>query len=127
MGSEKTNILARSNTINILIMVGVILLIITSVTAIIIIKNATQNHAKKEEMLCIASKSEIYISRTCSACAYQKSILGDYVGYFNMTDCMTDTQECSEKGITHVPSWIINNTKYEGAQSIDKLKELTGC
>ena len=125
--SIEAGVPARSNTMNILIMAGVIFLIITMITAITIIKNINQNHVKKETMLCIASKSELYISRTCSVCAYQKSLLEEYLGYFNMTDCMTDMQECAEKGITHVPSWIINDTIYEGAKSADELKKLTNC
>ena len=127
MEISANNIRARSNTVNILIMIGIIVLIISSISAIIIIKKSMQNHTKKEEILCIASKSEIYISRTCSACAYQKSLIGDYIRYFNMIDCMTETQKCAENEIMHVPSWIINGTKYEGVQSIEKLKELTNC
>ncbi|GAI66250.1 unnamed protein product, partial [marine sediment metagenome] len=56
-----------------------------------------------------------------------REILGDYADYFEIIDCSTNIDECRKYEITGVPTWIINEKKYPGVQSIKQLKELTGC
>jgi len=34
---------------------------------------------------------------------------------------------CSQAGIEGYPTWVIGGKKYAGAQSLDKLKQLSGC
>ena len=43
----------------------------------------------------------------------------------NVIDCFYEQEKCTN--IQYTPTWIINGQKYEGFQSIEKLKELTGC
>ena len=45
--------------------------------------------------------------------------------YLNTIDCWYEREKCL--GIQSTPSWIIKGEKYIGVQSIEKLKELTGC
>jgi len=81
----------------------------------------------EEIVKCIGSKSEIYTLPTCVSCRKQKLMFGNNEKYLNIIDCNTDKEKCLEKDILKVPTWIINGEKYIGVQSIDRLKELTGC
>ena len=76
---------------------------------------------------CIAENSQLIIKEGCPACASQENLLKENIDKFNVTDCSVESKKCIDLGITHVPTWIINGEKYEGVQSIEKLKELTGC
>ena len=112
----------RSNTTK-KIVVGVIVII-----AIIIIVYSLipkPNGIDKKTTECIAKNSVIYISTGCSACAYQEKLFGDNFKYLNTIDCAIDSDQCSE--ITGVPTWIISGEKITGVQSIETLKQLTGC
>ena len=76
---------------------------------------------------CIANKSIMYSSRTCSACAAQKQILGNYTSYFSIIDCIAERQNCTDAGINSYPTWFINGKKYEGVQSLEELKKEAEC
>ncbi len=105
-----------------------IMLIVIIVGIILSINYIRANNSQDEKtMQCIAENSKILVSKTCSACAYQKEILKDYIDYFEIIDCTTNIEECRKYKITGFPTWIINEKKYPGAKSIEKLKELTGC
>jgi len=81
----------------------------------------------EEEIQCIAESSLLVVKEGCSACAYQKNIIGENLDKFKIIDCAYEPQKCVELEIEHVPTWIINGEKYEGARSIEELKNLTGC
>lgn len=108
-----------------LIMFFLVIAIVASVFIIYYLRN----HVGSDEKVlkCISEKSHLYISRTCSFCAQQKIILGDYVAYFNMTDCLEETKTCIDKGITKWPAWEIGNQTYFGLKSVEELQELAGC
>ncbi len=76
---------------------------------------------------CIAENSQLIIKAGCPACASQENLLKENIDKFNVTDCSVESKKCIDLGIVRVPTWIINGEKYLGAQSIEKLKELTGC
>ncbi len=76
---------------------------------------------------CLAEKTELYVSNGCSHCAAQESLFGDSLKYLKVIDCAVDTDKCITAGVTQVPTWIINNEKVLGVQSLKKLAELTGC
>jgi glutaredoxin len=81
----------------------------------------------EKTMKCIAEKSVIYTQPGCGHCETQKEILGDYYYLFKDINCITDRDKCAEAGITGTPTWIINEEAFEGVQTIEELKELTGC
>jgi len=108
-----------------LIMTLIILFIVLTISMIFIMKN--NNSEDEEIMRCIAENSEVYTSRTCSHCAEQEKILGEYLEIFNITECLANQEKCAENGITSVPTWIINGQFYPGVKSIEELKQLTGC
>jgi len=76
---------------------------------------------------CIAENSQLIIKAGCPACASQENLLKENIDKFNVTDCSVESKKCIDLGIARIPTWIINGEKYEGVQSIEKLKELTGC
>jgi hypothetical protein len=107
----------------------VYIILIAVVVAIVLIITYLKSDGDSDEktIQCIADNSILIVKEGCSACAYQKSILGGDLSKFNVTDCAYETQRCAELGIEHIPTWIIDGEKYEGAQSIEQLKNLTGC
>lgn len=107
-----------------------IFVVIAILTIIIFIYVKNNNYVNEKLAKCIASKSTLYVSTGCVACKYQEEIFGDSFKYLNVVDCAVNPEKCSliiENGYISTPSWIINNKKYTGVQSIEKLKELTGC
>ncbi len=78
-------------------------------------------------MCCIGNNSILFASTGCSHCINQIKLLGDSIENFTIIYCDKDTQACIDAEIMGVPTWIINGEKYVGTQSLDKLKELTGC
>jgi len=84
------------------------------------------NHDSKT-IQCIADNSILIVSKTCSHCADQRRILGDSESLFNVISIDEHPEVLEQYEITAVPTWIINDNKVTGVQSIEKLKELTGC
>ena len=76
---------------------------------------------------CIGKNSQMYVQLGCHACEIQVKMFGDNYKYLNTTDCLFERELCKEKQIEATPTWIINGEKYRGVQTIEKLKELTGC
>ena len=107
------------------LILGIIVIIIIS--SIFIIKNYNQGILNDKTAKCIAEKSVVYTQTGCSHCETQKEILGDYYNLFTEINCLNEPEKCSEAGITGTPTWIINGKKFEGVQTIKKLKESTGC
>ena len=76
---------------------------------------------------CIASKSELYVSNGCIACAKQEDILGNGFNKFTVINCKEEPSKCVDKNILAVPTWYIDGNKHVGARSIEELKEFSGC
>ena len=108
----------KRSLITITIIVAVIIL------AIILI-NRSPNGVSKETTMCIANNSELYVQFGCHACKIQEDMFGENYQYLNSIDCWFEIERCP--GIFSTPTWIINDTKYTGVQSIETLKKLTGC
>jgi len=106
------------NAITFLVIFGVVIL-----AAFLINKPA--NETSDEIAKCIGENSVLYTQLGCSACKAQEDLFGESYEYLNKIDCFYEREKCSE--ITATPTWIINNEKYVGVQSIEKLQELTGC
>ena len=124
MDKKEGNIKQKSlkqNIILLIIFIAVILLVV------LIIHFQNKNNLTEEDFKCIAGKSELYVLKTCSHCAEQKQLLGDYLSYFTIIDCSENTQKCTDLGITRVPTWIINNQIYTGLKTLNELKNLAGC
>lgn len=123
--TEQKKLKISNNLISILIIIAVI-----GIVAFFFFRN---NHTQSTEnvdnqvMRCIAGKSEVYVSTGCPHCAKQEEILGSGLEYFTLTDCRKTSQECVDKNIQVVPTWIISGERYEGVRSVAQLRNLTGC
>jgi hypothetical protein len=102
-------------------------ILIILVIALIAIFALTKKPAETDEELtkCIGSKAILYTQLGCHACEAQEELFGENYQYLNVIDCWYERDKCGE--IEYTPTWIINNEKVVGVQTIDKLKELTGC
>jgi uncharacterized protein YxeA len=108
----------KKNLITIIIILGVIILSI-------VIINKPHPETPEEVAKCIGKNSVLYIKLGCNACKIQEEMFGENYEYLTIIDCFYERDKCSE--IIFTPTWIIKGEKYEGVQSIEKLKELTGC
>ena len=108
-----------------LIITILIILLITIIAVFALAKKPVETD--EEIVKCIGSKAILYTQLGCHACEAQRELFGENYQYLNVVDCWYNHQPCIDNGITATPTWIIKNERYEGVQSIDKLKELTGC
>ncbi|MFH1728186.1 MAG: protein disulfide isomerase family protein [Pseudomonadota bacterium] len=77
---------------------------------------------------CLSEKdAKMYGTDWCSHCKTQKKMFENSFDYVDYTDCDWNKDECSKAGIEGYPTWIINNKKYTGEQSLERLASLTGC
>ena len=106
-----------------LVAVGVFLLYskLTFVGYVTNIANEVSENVAK----CIGQNSILYVQSGCPHCEKQLELFGDNRKYLNIIDCIDSPEKC--QNIIGVPTWIINGKQYSGVQSIEKLKELTGC
>ncbi len=91
------------------------------------ILNKNKSMVSEETAKCIGQNSLVYVQLGCYACATQEALFGGNYKYLNTIDCVYESAKCSEAQITATPTWIINDQRYVGVQSIEKLKELTNC
>jgi len=109
-----------------IVFIIVVFLVIGAILLINCLKN--NNHLDEKTIRCVAANSTLFVSRTCGNCALQKQDLGDYIDYFNIIDCTTNPQECSQNNILYVPTWFIKGERLpSGIKTWTELKELTGC
>lgn len=101
----------------------IFILVTLIIVFIVVMKNG--NHADENLAKCIASKSTLYVATGCVACDYQEKLFGTSFKYFNAIDCAVTPESCQD--IQATPTWIINNEKIVGVQTIEKLKQLTNC
>jgi len=109
------------------ILLALVIVVVVIIAAIMLLKNKNSETLEEKTARCIAAKSIMYSQLGCSHCVDQKKILGNYTSLFNIIECNNNPRNCSDAGITGTPTWVINGQKIEGTQTIEKLKELTGC
>ena len=73
----------------------------------------------------------MYGSYTCPHCQDQKAAFGDAFQYINYIECNSagpnaNPTACEQAGIKGVPTWIKDGQKFEGFQTIDQLKKISG-
>ena len=103
---------------------------ITIILAVIIlayflIKPNNPSNINEQTAQCIGENSVLYTQLGCHACEIQEEMFGNNYQYLNVIDCFYEKEKCTD--ITATPTWEINEERIIGVQSIEKLKELTGC
>ena len=81
----------------------------------------------EKEAICVGENSVLYVKLGCPACEKQKEMFGEFYQYLTIIDCSNNLQECMDAEIIGTPTWIINEKLHPRVQSIEKLKQLTGC
>ena len=83
---------------------------------------------------CLEEKGvKFYGAFWCSHCNDQKELFGKTAWQKVYIECSLpggqgQTEVCTEAGITGYPTWVLaDGSKVEGTQSLEKLKELSGC
>ncbi len=78
---------------------------------------------------CLTDKGmKLYFSGSCPWCQKQKELFTDSFQYLVATDCLESNEECEEKQISGVPTWILpNGEKSPGFKELERLAELSGC
>jgi glutaredoxin len=115
----------KDDNIKKITMIVIIIAIIAIIFLIYYIKG--NGNASQTTIECIASKSQIVVSKTCSACAAQKQILAKDIDKFNIIYIAENPELFEQYNIRGVPTWIINNKTYVGVRSINELKQITNC
>lgn len=101
----------------------IIILVVIGLAVFLITRQKPQT--SEEVARCIGQNSMLYVQLGCHACKTQEDMFGENYQFLNKIDCWYEQEKCSD--ITSTPTWLIKGKKYEGVQSIEKLKELTGC
>ena len=102
-----------------------ILLVVVLTIIILITGKAPSSNVDMDIVKCIGEKSTLCTQLGCHACEVQEELFGENYQYLDIIDCFFDSQECVE--IQATPTWKIKGETYVGIQSIEILKELTGC
>lgn len=102
-----------------------IILIVVIIGFSVFILNVPSPGTPKAITECIGKNSTLYVQLGCRACETQEEMFGDNYQYLNVIDCWFERDKC--EGITATPTWLIKGEKIVGVQSIEKLRELTGC
>ncbi|MDP3990556.1 MAG: hypothetical protein Q8Q01_05120 [archaeon] len=81
---------------------------------------------------CLAEKAVMYGASWCMPCKEQKKTLGEGWNYLKhkYVDCdgtEVEEQLCDDKDIKYFPTWEIDETFYEGYQTIEELSQFSGC
>jgi glutaredoxin len=113
-----------------LITLSVIVAILFIAGGIIFIKNfqgsTIKDFPSEQVAKWIGEHSVVYVQAGCSHCIDQENLFGSNWKYINSVDYSSNPEAFVENNITGTPTWVINGVHYEGVQSIEKLKELTG-
>lgn len=110
----------KSTLLTISILLGIAIIAFLSL-------NNKPPETEQEIAECIGSEAILYTQLGCHACEAQEELFGENYQYLNVVDCWYNHQPCIDSNITATPTWIINNKKVIGLQTIEKLQELTGC
>ena len=102
-----------------------VIIILAVIIFAVLIMDTPVPETPEEVAKCIGENSVLYVQLGCSHCKTQEDMFGDNYKYLNVIDCFYERDKCSE--ISGTPAWIIDDEEHSGVQSIEKLKELTGC
>jgi hypothetical protein len=102
-----------------------VIIILAIIALAFLLLDRDRPETTEEITRCIGENSVLYSRLGCHFCEVQEEIFGENYQYLTVVDCFFDQNKCTE--ITGTPTWIINNKKYEGVQSIETLQTLTGC
>jgi hypothetical protein len=107
-----------NNVVTFLIIISVVLIAFFSFVK-------SPDYTEEKIAKCIGENSVLYVLPWCGHCRIQEDMFGDNLKYITIVDCYKEPEKCSR--IKATPTWIIDNKEYIGTQSIETLREATGC
>lgn len=117
---------------NLKFLVILVIIAIIIVGIVYVVKGQSKNNYDAFAK-CLASKNfKLYGASWCPHCAQQKEMFGESKKYLDYVECADDTggqtQVCKNAKISAYPTWKFPpNQTLLGAQSLEKLSELSGC
>ena len=104
----------------------IVVLLIVGVSVVMTVPFSNTNYDDFAQ--CLTDEGAVlYGAYWCHNCDNQKAMFGGSVGKLNYIECIENEAICNAKGITGYPTWIINDQKYVGTQSLETLASVTGC
>ncbi|OGY90969.1 MAG: hypothetical protein A3H70_04090 [Candidatus Komeilibacteria bacterium RIFCSPLOWO2_02_FULL_48_11] len=77
---------------------------------------------------CLTDKGvAMYGAKWCLHCQNQKKAFGKSFRLIKYLECPDNIELCLAKDIQGYPTWIINDKKYEGEQSLASLSQISDC
>lgn len=110
-----------------------VLLILGVLIAVVIVYYLLSGYSTEPKNLddfakCLTNKGAVmYGAVWCPHCKDQKTMLGQSFKYVNYVECPDNQALCDQNGIIGYPTWIINETQYQGVQSLETLSNKTDC
>ena len=107
------------------------IILVIIIGSVIYINSNKAPETSEEVAKCIAKNSVLYTQLGCYACEKQEEAFGDKYQYLNVVDCFYEHEKCfkkiGEEGTIHTPTWVIKGEQYRGVQTVQRIKDLTGC
>jgi hypothetical protein len=111
----------------ILVLIGLFLILVIS--SVILSVNNSQSKKLDQFANCVAEKDAVYYGSSvgCKGCPVQEKMFKTSFNSLNYVDCAKEMSKCKSNDIIVVPSWDINGEITQGALTLEKLADLTGC
>jgi hypothetical protein len=105
-----------------------------SSSGFVFLKTQLEPSTLKEFTECLAKKNAVlYTTNWCSNCKNQALLFGKNYEWVPVVNCTPKGKlgpiapACLQKNISFYPTWLIENKKFEGTQTLTALAQTTGC
>ena len=107
---------------------GVLIVMIIAAASYFFIIMGSGSGAYDEFAKCLSTTGAVvYGNDYCSYTQEQLIAFGKSAEHLNYVKCIENEALCNEKGVQITPTWEFEGVTYSGAQSFEKLSELSGC
>ena len=126
--NESASIKTKSKKFSKKITISIIALIVLAIIAYSSIAYYTKPGKYDDFAKCLTEKSfKMYGADWCPNCKKQKNIFGKSFKYVDYIECTKQKEDCAQAEITGYPTWIYNEEKYIGVQSLSRLSSVSEC
>ena len=70
---------------------------------------------------------DLYINTEAPAKTLKKTVLFDYLQYFQIINCLNNNEGCLKNNLNSFPTWVINKKKINRDITFNELSEYSGC
>lgn len=105
-----------------------LIIIILIIAFAVYVKTRPSEGVSDDFAKCVGEKGILYVQIGCHYCTIQEEMFGGNSEYLDIFVCNSDNwHTCQELDIMGTPTWIIEGVQYRGVQTIEELKNITGC